>query len=69
MLDPRPKFAGRSQAPRLPILLWVGSKGFNYEYNLKYSAYLRKLGLDHQLLVVPDAPTAPGSFTKSRAWN
>ncbi len=50
------KFAGRSQAPRLPILLWVGSKGFNYEYNLKYSAYLRKLGLDHQLLVVPDAP-------------
>ena len=36
-------------------MLWVGSKGFNYEYNLKYMKYLEQLGLPYEKLVVPEA--------------
>ena len=50
------KYALRTQAPRLRILLWVGSKGFNYEYNLKFSKYLDELKIEHEMLVVPGAP-------------
>ena len=48
------KFAEKPE-PKLNILLWVGDKGFNYEFNLKYSDYLNELKLDHEVLVVPDA--------------
>jgi len=49
------KFAEKPEPP-LNILLWVGNKGFNYEYNLKFSDYLNELGLKHDKLIVPDAP-------------
>lgn len=39
---------------QLPILLWVGTKGFNYEYNLKFSDYLKGLGINHEKLIVPE---------------
>jgi endo-1,4-beta-xylanase len=48
------KFAEKPEPP-LNILLWVGTKGFNYEYNLKFSEYLKKLGLKHDMLIVPEA--------------
>ncbi|MFT4547701.1 MAG: enterochelin esterase-like enzyme [Verrucomicrobiales bacterium] len=48
-------FSTRDGAPELRILLWVGTKGFNYEFNLKFSKYLDELGIGHQSLVVPDA--------------
>lgn len=50
------KFADRRDKPELPILLWVGNKGFNYEFNLKFSAYLKELGIDHDIIVCDDAP-------------
>lgn len=50
------KYALRKQSPRLRVLLWVGSKGFNYKYNLKFSKYLEELKIDHEMLVVPGAP-------------
>lgn len=45
------KYAQRKSRPKLPILLWVGNKGFNYEFNLKFSEYLNQLKLPHSLLV------------------
>ncbi len=49
------KFQQREEATDLPILIWVGTKGFNYQNNLSYSQYLGGLGIAHQLLEVPDA--------------
>ncbi|MEM7146052.1 MAG: alpha/beta hydrolase-fold protein [Verrucomicrobiota bacterium] len=46
------EFAKRKNKPDLPILLWVGTKGFNYEYNLKFSEYLDQLGVPHEIITV-----------------
>lgn len=46
------RYGRAMQAPSLNILIWVGTKGFNYEYNLKFSNYLNKLGVKHRKLVV-----------------
>ncbi|MEM0896055.1 MAG: alpha/beta hydrolase-fold protein [Verrucomicrobiota bacterium] len=45
------EYAQREPLPKLPIMLWVGTKGFNYEFNLKYSENLKELGIPHELLV------------------
>ncbi|MEM8955166.1 MAG: alpha/beta hydrolase-fold protein [Verrucomicrobiota bacterium] len=45
-------FSERTNKPALPILLWVGTKGFNYEYNLKFSEYLDELGVPHEIITV-----------------
>ena len=45
------KHSERSDVKTPPILLWVGTKGFNYEYNLKYSEYLKSLGIAHKMLI------------------
>jgi endo-1,4-beta-xylanase len=45
------KYADRSKKPELKILLWVGTKGFNYEFNLKFSEYLDGLKIPHGKLV------------------
>lgn len=45
------KYAQRENRPKLPILLWVGNKGFNYEFNLKFSQYLNQLKVPNELLV------------------
>jgi endo-1,4-beta-xylanase len=50
------KYAEQKDRPKLPILLWVGNKGFNYEFNLKFSAYLQELDVPHDILVCDDAP-------------
>mgnify|MGYP000491674596 FL=1 len=49
-------YAERKDAPPLKPMLWVGTKGFNYEYNLKYVKYLEKLEVPYEKLIVPDAP-------------
>jgi len=41
--------------PRLNILAYVGDKGFNFENNQEWSAFLTSLKIDHRLLVVPEA--------------
>lgn len=56
-------FAARTERPGLRILVWDGTKCFNYEFNLKYSAYLKELGIAHEFLSIPDVPhTATGSY-------
>ena len=50
------KYSLRKGAPPLKPLIWVGKKGFNYEFNLKYMKYLEELGIPYEKLVVPDAP-------------
>lgn len=58
-------YAARKDRPALNILIWDGTKCFNYEFNLKYSAYLKELGLTHEFLAIPDVPhTATGSYDK-----
>ena len=49
-------YSERKNAPPLQPLIWVGSRGFNYEYNLKFMKYLEKLKIPHEKLIVPDAP-------------
>lgn len=56
-------YAARSDRPALNILVWDGTKCFNYEFNLQYSAYLKELGIPHDFLAIPDVPhTATGSY-------
>ena len=57
------KYAATPDRPVFPILLWVGTKGFNYEFNLKFSDYLNELGVAHEKLIAPDiAHSAKGIY-------
>jgi endo-1,4-beta-xylanase len=59
-------YAARKDRPALSILLWDGTKCFNYEFNLKFSAYLKELGIEHRLLVIEGVGhTATGSYDKN----
>ncbi|MDF1861116.1 MAG: alpha/beta hydrolase-fold protein [Verrucomicrobiales bacterium] len=59
------EYAKREDREKLPILLWVGTKGFNYEYNLKFSDCLKSLGIPHSMHVVEGvAHSAYGIFDK-----
>ena len=49
-------YSKRKNAPPLNPLIWVGTKGFNYEYNLKFMKYIDGLGIHYEKLIVPDAP-------------
>ncbi|MBI1310680.1 1,4-beta-xylanase [bacterium] len=42
--------------PKLTILIHVGTKGFNYENNLEYMAFLDSLKIPYQKLIVEGAP-------------
>jgi endo-1,4-beta-xylanase len=46
----------KSPEPPLNILIWVGTKGFNYEYNLKFMDYLTELKIPHSSIIVEGAP-------------
>lgn len=47
------------------ILIYVGSKGFNYENNLAYMAYLKDLGIPFEKLIVPGvAHSSRGIYEK-----
>lgn len=48
-------YAEKTDPPSVRPLIWVGTKGFNYEYNLKYMDYLKKLDIPHDKLIVPNA--------------
>lgn len=50
------EYSLRKSPPPLKPLIWVGTKGFNYEYNLKYLKYLDSLGIPSEKLIVPGAP-------------
>ena len=56
-------FAARKDRPTLNILIWDGTKCFNYEHNKQFSSYLNELGISHEFLSIPDVPhTATGSY-------
>jgi enterochelin esterase-like enzyme len=48
-------YAACEQKPEMGILLWVGTKGFNYEFNLKFSEYLDELKIPHRKLIAVGA--------------
>lgn len=43
------------KAPRLPILIHVGTKDFNYEGNLEFMRHLESLGIPYQKVIVEGA--------------
>lgn len=56
-------YAKKPDRAALSILVWDGTKCFNYEDNVQYSAHLEKLGIAHEFLAIPDVPhTAVGSY-------
>jgi poly(3-hydroxybutyrate) depolymerase len=56
-------FASRTDRPALSILIWDGTKCFNYDFNLKYPAYLKEPGTAHEFLSILDVPhTATGRY-------
>ncbi len=58
-------FSDRKDRPALSILLWDGTECFNFEFNGKYSAYLKELGIPHEFLVIQGVGhTATGSYDK-----
>jgi hypothetical protein len=52
----RARSYAKTMKPALPILIHVGSKGFNYENNLAYMEFLDTLKISYQKIIVPDAP-------------
>lgn len=46
----------RTKQPPLRILVFVGTKGFNYQNNLAYMKHLESLTIPYQRLIVKDAP-------------
>ncbi len=46
----------RQPEPELPILIHVGTKGFNYQNNLAYMDYLKSLKIPFEKLIVPGVP-------------
>lgn len=46
----------KNASPSLPILIHVGTKGFNYENNLAYMKFLDTLRIPYKRLIVEGAP-------------
>ncbi|PHS15416.1 MAG: 1,4-beta-xylanase [Blastopirellula sp.] len=46
----------KSPNPKLNILVYVGSKGFNYENNLQWMEHLKSLDIPHDHIIIDDAP-------------
>lgn len=45
-----------SDRPKVNWMIYVGTKGFNYENNLEYMKFLDSLGIKYTKLIVPDVP-------------
>jgi hypothetical protein len=59
------KFAKLNPRPALPILIHVGTKGFNYENNLAYMEFLGSLKIPYKRLIVEGVPhSAAGIYEK-----
>lgn len=54
------------ETPSLPILIHVGTKGFNYENNLAYMKFLDELKIPYQRLIVEDVPHSAGEVYQKR---
>ncbi|MGB7325203.1 MAG: alpha/beta hydrolase-fold protein [Rubripirellula sp.] len=59
------KYAAESKHPSVTWMIYVGTKGFNYENNLAYMSFLDSLGIPYTRLVVPEVPhSAVGIYEK-----
>ena len=59
-------YGGRSTGPSVSWMIYVGTKGFNYQNNLDYMKFLSELGIDFERLVVPGVPhSASGVYAKA----
>jgi endo-1,4-beta-xylanase len=56
-----------SNSPSVSWMIYVGTKGFNYENNLDYMKYLDELGLGHEKVIVPDVPHSGFGIYEKRA--
>ena len=54
------------QSPALPILIHVGTKGFNYENNLAYMKFLDELKIPYQQSIVKDVPHSAAEIYQKR---
>ena len=50
------RYAGRSGGPDVRWMIYVGTKGFNYENNLEYMDFLSSLEIEFERLIVPGVP-------------
>ena len=48
-------YVAREDAPPLNLMIYVGSKGSNYQNNLKYMEFLDQQKIPYTKLIVPDA--------------
>ena len=55
-LDLAKVYADRSDAPKLKPMIWVGDKGFHYEHDLKFIAYLDELGIPYEKVISLESP-------------
>lgn len=53
--------------PKLNIMIFVGTKGFNYQNNLEYMAFLKELKIPFRQLIVADAPHSAKIIYDSKA--
>ncbi len=56
----------KKPSPSLPILIHVGTEGFNYENNLAYMDFLDTLNIPYQRLIVKDAPHSAAQIYEKR---
>ena len=56
-----------SESPEVEWLIYVGTKGFNYENNLEYMNFLDSLGIHHRKIIVPEVPHSATEIYKKRA--
>lgn len=58
-------YAASEKAAPLNVLIYVGTKGFNYQNNLAYMKFLSGLGISYQRLIVEGVPhSAKGIYEK-----
>lgn len=50
------RYAARKDAPKMHILVVVGTEDQNYEANLEWSAHLEELGIEHRTEVLEGVP-------------
>ena len=49
-------YAARREGPAVNWMIYVGTKGFNYQNNLEYMDFLTSLGVNYQKVIVPGVP-------------
>ena len=55
-------YAEGATRPPLNIMIWVGTRGFNYEATLEYLGFLDELGVSAERLIAPGVDHNPFWF-------